>query len=375
MLPLRCPDVAGIGVRMLPKYAVIASRRIEGIEKWPNIDDFDKYVTSTAHLLIQKAIKSCLLAVETYNKPTIEFRSEGFIVMMMISWTSLFHAIFENEGTIYQYPSNEKEEANYWDLSKCIKEYDGLRKKEIEANLAFLIEIRNMIVHKYIPALDEKIFGECQACLLNLEFILKEFFGKYYSIKNSLAFSLQFSDEYKEEQIESIKKKELSELSDIEDFIKYYRESLPVDVFQSPYYSFRVFLIPKIGNHLNTSDAAIEFVKYNPESEEELKEYEKFLVVIKERRNLNGYYRAGEVCAIIYEKLKDKMPINWKFSYNYHHPKCEKYFKINHQGKVDERYCIYVPSFKRYLYSEAWTNFLVDKLSNVELYKKIFKKA
>jgi hypothetical protein len=44
--------------------------------------------------LLQKAKDSALLAVEFYNKPAVSFKSEGFITMMCIAWTSLFHAYF-----------------------------------------------------------------------------------------------------------------------------------------------------------------------------------------------------------------------------------------------------------------------------------------
>ena len=43
---------------------------------------------------LDKAIDSALLAVETYNKPAVKFKSGGYIVLMCIAWTSLLHAIF-----------------------------------------------------------------------------------------------------------------------------------------------------------------------------------------------------------------------------------------------------------------------------------------
>lgn len=39
---------------------------------------------------LAKALDSALLAIETYNKPAIKFRSGGYIVLMNIAWTSLF---------------------------------------------------------------------------------------------------------------------------------------------------------------------------------------------------------------------------------------------------------------------------------------------
>ena len=43
---------------------------------------------------LEKACDSALLAVEVYNKPAVKFKSGGYIALMIIAWTSLFHAIF-----------------------------------------------------------------------------------------------------------------------------------------------------------------------------------------------------------------------------------------------------------------------------------------
>ena len=43
---------------------------------------------------LEKSRDSALLAEETYNKPAIKFKSGGYIVLMVISWIALFHAIF-----------------------------------------------------------------------------------------------------------------------------------------------------------------------------------------------------------------------------------------------------------------------------------------
>jgi hypothetical protein len=43
---------------------------------------------------LEKARDSALLAVEIYNKPAVKFKSGGYITMMVIAWTALFHSIF-----------------------------------------------------------------------------------------------------------------------------------------------------------------------------------------------------------------------------------------------------------------------------------------
>ena len=44
--------------------------------------------------ILEGSIDAALLAVEVYNKPRTTFRSQAYIVLMIIAWTRLFHAYF-----------------------------------------------------------------------------------------------------------------------------------------------------------------------------------------------------------------------------------------------------------------------------------------
>ncbi len=356
---------------------IIASRNKYGSMLWPNLDDLQSYISLNSQSFLDKSIKAALLAVEIYNKPTISYRTEGYIVMMIIAWTSLFHAMFSNNGISFTYKNKANGEEKFLELGKCLAKYSGALKKEIEANLTFLIQLRDMIEHRIIPDLDDVVFGECQACLFNYEQILVDNFGPHYEMSNSLAYSLQFSRKYSKEQVKSKKNYDLNNYNSIIQFIEKYRTNLDPDIFQSINYSFRVFMIPKVGNHIESSDLAIEFIKYDPNKKTEYDSYEKLLYVIRDKRVSGEYVKAGEVAKQVYEKLKDQKPVGWKFSASYHHAKCTKYFKVRNghyigqQEKTNTKYCIYDPTFDQHIYTKEWISFLVDKLKNGELYIKI----
>lgn len=53
-------------------------------------------VWSVSHELVKKAREAMLTAVQIYNNPQIEFKSELFIVTTVIAWTYLLHAYFRN---------------------------------------------------------------------------------------------------------------------------------------------------------------------------------------------------------------------------------------------------------------------------------------
>ena len=80
--------------------------------------------------LLEKSRDSALLAVETYNRPTATFRSGAYIILMIIAWTSLFHAMFLRRRTkpYYRKPNSkqyQKVDGEYrrWELRECLQQY------------------------------------------------------------------------------------------------------------------------------------------------------------------------------------------------------------------------------------------------------------
>ena len=334
--------------------------------------------------LLEKAKDSALLAVEIYNKPRTSFRSGGFIVFMSIAWLALFHAIFERKGVKYFYRKNGRfvmieGEKKAWELSKCVKKYYREQSNPARKNLDFFIKLRNKIEHRFLPRLDLDIFGECQALLINFENLLTSEFGEEHTIKENLVFALQFSSILQEKQQQALKIKESKEYKNVKQFIENYRSHLSDDIRNSLNYSFRVFLIPKVGGHKKSSDVAIEFVKYDPTKPEEQEKYKKSLVAIKEKQVPLVGFRAGQVCEKVFKALKDKMPKGWKFNPSSHHVRCWKYFKVrpntgsSNPEKTDKKFCFYNSAFNQYEYTEEWINFLIKRLSDTKTYKKIMK--
>lgn len=112
--------------------------------------------------ILENSINSALTAVETYNRPRVQFRIENYIILMIIAWTKLFHAYFQSEiGERYFYKEKNGRykkidgERKAWELTECIKEYQKMRKPypnltdPVVANLRFFIGIRNKIEHRY----------------------------------------------------------------------------------------------------------------------------------------------------------------------------------------------------------------------------------
>ena len=62
-----------------------------------SVEPFKPELPEQVDELVVKARDSAVLAVDIYNRPIVAFRSQGYIVMMIIAWTALFHAIYESE--------------------------------------------------------------------------------------------------------------------------------------------------------------------------------------------------------------------------------------------------------------------------------------
>ena len=95
-------------------------------------------------------------------------------------------------------------------------------------------------------------------------------------------------------------------LQSMRKFFTEFRTALSEDVLTDESYCFKVFLIPKVGVHAKSSDLAVEFVRYDPNKPEEMKQYERLVTLIKPKQisvaNLNGL-RAGQVVQQVAARL------------------------------------------------------------------------
>lgn len=264
-----------------------------------------------------------------------------------------------------------------WDLAESVKRHYTEPNSPERKNLEFFIRLRNKIEHRFVPEIDKDIFGECQAMLINYEDTITKEFGDNFAINENLVFALQFSKLLHTKQNDILKSKQSKEYKEVQKFINQYRGALKKEVAESMNYNFRVYLIPKIGNHKNSSDFTLEFVKYDPTNPAESEKYQKLLVGIKEKQVPIEGLRAGAVAKIVYAKLKDDMPVNWKFNPSSHHVRCWKYYKIRPEtgSKTPENtkpeYCFWDKTFSQYGFTQKWVDLLVKDLRDKEKYKKI----
>lgn len=218
-----------------------------------------------------------------------------------------------------------------------------------------------------MPQLDITVASHCQAMLFNFEALLKHEFGPYFALGQTLALAIQFS-EIEPFQREAIKHLQTREYELIRQFIDQYQENLPLDVLQSPQYAFRVFLIPKLGNHAKSSDITVEFGHYDPSQPGEL--YERQVAMIKEQKVQvanQGKLKPSQVV----ERIQ---AAGLSFTRN-DHVNAWKLYKIRPQTLepkgCDIRYCQYNEPHKDFVYTEQWVQFLLKQLQSPDEFARI----
>ncbi len=246
-----------------------------------------------------------LSAVQIFNNPNIQFKSENFIVLSNISWMYMLHAYLRSNGIEYRYfkqtgqrkkfDKTKKGAYKFWELERCLDDNNCPIDNISKANLKFLIGLRHEIEHQMTTKIDEYLSARFQACCLNFNYYIKNIFGVQYGIDKYLSFSLQFSS-ITEEHANQLRK--FTDLPpNIAAYINDFDEELSDSEYNDIKYSYRILYVPKSVNNKGQADKVIEFIPANsPEAQGLNKEY----VLVKEKEKKK--YLPGEICKIMQEK-------------------------------------------------------------------------
>ena len=325
---------------------------------------------------------SAISAVEAYNRPGPRFRTAQYLVLMVMAWTALFHAMFYRKGRRPWYRLKAGKAVRYekvdgepkhWDLSECLKQNFGGDNPPERKNLEFLLGLRNKIEHRHLPELDASLYGECQAALLNLEETLVEEFGARYALEEQLAVSLQFSKMIPEQKKAATRALAKGAAKSVVDYIERFRGRLPSTVLSSMKYSFSVFLIPKVSNRLKASDASVEFVRVDEASPEELERLTKLNVLIREKHvpiaNLD-LLKPSQVLNVLAARARYCVSMNCHTAAWKHH-KVRPDHGSNNPERTRQEFCVYDAPHGDYVYTAAWIERLVTDFSDEQTFRAI----
>lgn len=331
--------------------------------------------------LLAKSRESALAAVRVYNDPMSGYRSEVFIVLMIIAWNSLFQAILEKSQTDYYERDQDgcqiliDDRPKVLDTVKLIgmvltgREYRAVRK-----NLEFFMKLRNLIAHRYLPALDIEIAGEAQAMLLNYEELLVLKFGDEAAIGDRLTVPLQLSEfRHDHATLTSLKKAQSRLPTDVTSYLANQRIGIEDEILKDRRYCFNIFLVPITANRESSADAIVQFIspdRVTPELEAILTNT---AVVIKPKTipvASDDLLRPREVVNLVVERLPYRFTMDT-------HTRCWKYYKVRPPSnakdphKTIHQYCIWDRVAQTYGYTKAWVDKLVRDLSDANKYESV----
>jgi hypothetical protein len=218
--------------------------------------------------LVMKSREAALAATKVFNDPLITFKSETFIVLMIIAWTYLLHAHYRSKKIDYRYydqgPKRKRYHRTkhgaykYWELERCINDKESPVDRDTANNLRFLIGLRHEIEHQMTRSLDSYLSGRYQACALNFNDYIKNLFGKRYGLDQHLTYSLQFvqltADQVAGQPLQTSIPERLRA------YVVEFDAGLGHDEYNSDRFSYRLLFKRKLVNRPGQADTVIEFI-------------------------------------------------------------------------------------------------------------------
>ena len=135
--------------------------------------------------LLDKSEEAFLMAIEIYNKPTINYRLEGFAFFICNAWELLLKSkMLQNNESIY-YPDKPNRTIS---LSNCITNVFTNDKDPVRKNLEILVGLRNTSTHFVIKEMDSIYLPFMQANVLNYSQKLFDYFGRDITQKINSSF-------------------------------------------------------------------------------------------------------------------------------------------------------------------------------------------
>lgn len=240
----------------------------EFLTVWPNLDPETGLSAHGDELLI-KAREAMISAVHTFNGAGLFFRSELFIVTIVIAWTYLMHSWFKREGIEYRYFKDGEVQKTpdgsekYLELGACLRHKRNPLSVGATRNLEFLLKIRHEIEHRSTSRIDDQLGAKLQATCINFNLAIKEWFGEQFGLEKRLPIALQFAT-FDVNQRTALKK--VSSLpANLASSIDEFERALTPEEYSDPAYRFRVAYVPIVKQRESASDAAIKFYKIGSE--------------------------------------------------------------------------------------------------------------
>ena len=140
-----------------------------------NSEDLKKYVNA----LLNKSEEAYLMSIEIINKPTINYRTEGFCFFICNAWELLLKAYLINKANDINIINFKNDSNRTIGLDECVDKVFTSTTDKTKTNISFIRNIRNKSTHLILPEFDFVLAPAFQRCLTNYNKFFKKQFPNY----------------------------------------------------------------------------------------------------------------------------------------------------------------------------------------------------
>lgn len=140
-----------------------------------NAEELKQYVEA----LLNKAEEAYLMSMEIINKPTINYRTEGFCFFICNAWELLLKAFLINKTQDINIINYKNDSNRTISLDDCVEKVFTSTTDKTKNNITFIRNIRNKATHLILPEFDFILSPVFQRCLTNFNKFFKKHFPNY----------------------------------------------------------------------------------------------------------------------------------------------------------------------------------------------------
>ncbi|MHB9445476.1 DUF3644 domain-containing protein [Mesorhizobium sp. RSR565B] len=286
-----------------------------------------------------RAREAMILAVTIFNSSTYNFKTGIFAIMANIAWTYLLHEHYERKSI----PTLNADGTSFG-LSFMLSRPDCPLSKGIRNNLRTIKSIRDEVEHRLMGRSDPKWLSIFQACSLNFDKTIVEWFGPRLTLQNEISVALQFGKLQIDHAAQLQGYDVPAHISALDALVS---ADLTEEELEDLEYQFKVVYTldsaSKGGSH-------IQFLL--PDSEEGQVVHN----VLQKYKISDDLYphKPTEVAHAVQGKCK------YAYSVSDHTAAWKKHKARPAKGdKTNKKYCIYHKAYKSYTYNDAWVDLLI----------------
>lgn len=296
---------------------------------------------------LYRAREAMIAAVEIFNNPTMLFKVQIYPVVSQIAWTYLLHEYYDRKGV-----EISDENGNSLLLSQILARPDCPLEDDVKKNLSAIKILRDNVEHKTLSSIGRTYWPLFQANCLNFDQTIRKLFGERAGLRDTLSFSLQFS----QMDIDQLSQLQAYDLTpEIEAIDQAITDGAALTGDEGTNYHF------KVSYHFEKAtkgDSHIVFSNNNPEAKTK-----KSILTQKVVGDELWPFKPGTVV----EKVREGGDPTFN---QHHHQLAWKKFGARPRGNAKnpadckKDYCHFHTAHHDYTYSQKWVDFLIGVVSD-----------